>query len=477
MYLRMTDTSHQPADRSADGRALREAADALASELRVVVRGEVRFDAGTRALYATDASNYRQVPIGVVIPRDLDDVVEAVAVCRRHGAPILGRGGGTSLAGQCCNVAVVFDTSKYMNQVLAVDSDRRVARVQPGTILDTLQQQARPFGLIFGPDPSTHSRCTLGGMIGNDSCGAHSVMSQFYGAGVRTSDNLEELEVLTYDGTRLRVGATGDAELDWNIQVGGRRGEIYQGLLSLRDRYADLIRQRFPKIPRIVSGYNLPALLPENGFNVAAALSGTEGTCVMYLEASIRLLSDPPARTLLLLGYPSIYEAADHVPELMAHKPIGLEGMDDRLVKDIQRAGRYTDTLNMLPEGNGWLLIEFGGNSREEADAKAFSVMAELERSVGAPTMKLCDDAREQQQLWKVREYGLGATAHVTEEQPTWPGWEDSAVPPEKFGTYLRRFRTLLDRYGYIGDLYGHFGQGCLHTNTDFDLTTAMRSR
>src|SRR5438309_655622 len=245
----------------------------LEKELKRAVRGEVRFDRGSRALYATDGSNYRQIPIGLVIPSDADDVIAAVAACRKFGAPLLPRGAGTSLAGQCCNVAVVLDFTKRMNAILELNADQRFARVQPGVVLDTLRNRAEAHHLTFGPDPSTHSRCTLGGMIGNNSCGTHSLLAG------KTVDNIDELRVLLYDGTELRVGATTDAELDAIVTEGGRRGQIYASLRAIRDRYAPLIRARFPDIPRRVSGYNLDQLLPENGFNVARALVGTEGTC------------------------------------------------------------------------------------------------------------------------------------------------------------------------------------------------------
>ena len=243
------------------------------------MRGEVRFDDGSRALYATDGSNYRQVPIGMVLPRDVDDIVATVATARRYGAPVLARGGGTSLAGQCCNVAVVLDMSKYLHHILALDPDGKRARIQPGVVLDDLRNAAEQYHLTFGPDPSTHNHCTLGGMIGNNSCGVHSVVAG------KTEDNVEELDVHTYDGVRLRVGQTSAAELERIITAGGRHGEIYARLKTLRDKYADVIRQRYPDIPRRVSGYNLPQLLPENGFHVARALVGSEGTCVTVLRS------------------------------------------------------------------------------------------------------------------------------------------------------------------------------------------------
>ena len=303
----------------------------LAADLRQTIRGEVRFDDGTRALYATDGSNYRQVPIGVVLPRDADDVIATISLARKYGAPILCRGGGTSLAGQCCNVAVVLDTSKYMATILDIDADRHLARVQPGVILDHLRNAAEKHQLTFGPDPATHDRCTIGGMIGNNSCGVHSVMAG------KTDDNIEQLDILTYDGLRMRVGLTTDQELDAIIDQGGRRAEIYGGLRTIRDKYSNLIRQRYPNIPRRVSGYNLNYLLPENGFNVARALVGSEGTCVTILEATCRLVESPPERVLLVIAYPDVFQCADHVPDIMAHKPIGLEGIDDLLVKYTRR--------------------------------------------------------------------------------------------------------------------------------------------
>src|SRR5437899_10402379 len=282
-------------------------AQALADALRASISGEVRFDAGSQALYATDGSNYRQVPVGVVIPTNAEDVIQTVALCRRYHVPLLPRGGGTSLAGQTCNTAIVLDMSKYMRTILAINPEQKLARVQPGLVLDALRLAAEQYHLTFGPDPATHAQCTLGGMIGNNSCGTHSVM-----AGM-TSDNIEALDILTYDGLRMRVGKTSDEELEQIIREGGRRGDLYARLKALRDTYADLIRARFPNIPRRVSGYNLDQLLPENSFHVARALVGTEGTCITLLEATVRLVYSPPARTLLVLGFSDAFEAADHV--------------------------------------------------------------------------------------------------------------------------------------------------------------------
>ncbi|TFV91522.1 FAD-binding oxidoreductase [Oxalobacteraceae bacterium OM1] len=439
----------------------------LAQELAQQTHAEVRFSPGDRALYATDASNYRQPPIGVVIPRTIEDVVTTVQLCYRYGVPVLSRGGGTSLCGQCCNVAVVIDFSKYLNRVLEIDPENRIARVQPGTVLDDLRHAAEQHGLTFAPDPATHTHNTLGGMIGNNSCGPHSVM------GGKTSENVIELDVLTYDGVRMTVGATSETQLRALANRDDRQGDIYARLLSLRDSYAGEIRKHFPQIPRRVSGYNLEALLPENGFHVAQALVGSESTCVIILEAKVRLVPNPPARSLLVLGYESVYEAGDHVPEVMKHKPIALEGMDDRLVDDMKAIHLHPDNIELLPKGGGWLLVEFGGRDKADSDAQAHKLMDALKKTDKPPTMKLYDDPPVERQIWKVRESGLGATAHVPNKKITWEGWEDSVVPPERLGEYLRKLRALFDKYGYGCDLYGHFGQGCVHTRIDFDLETA----
>jgi FAD/FMN-containing dehydrogenase/Fe-S oxidoreductase len=447
-------------------------AEALEQDLRQHVRGEVRFREADRALWAADASNYRQDPIGVVLPLDKDDVIATVAACHRHGAPITSRGGGTSLAGQCCNTSVIIDMSKYMTHVLDIDVDHKLARVQPGLILDHLREAAKKHGLIFGPDPATHNRNTLGGMLGNDSCGIHSVMAQFAGTGARTADNTEEMEIVTYDGLVMKVGRTSEAELQRIIHEGGRRGEIYRQMRDLRDRYVDQIRTKFPHIPRRVSGYNLPQLLPENGFNVARALVGSESTLVTILEATMNLIPNPKARSLVVLGYPDVYQAGDHVAEILEYRPIGLEGLDDLLIEFNKRIGSHLDEITLLPPGNGWLLVEFGGDSKEDSDARARRMMDRLKRDKTAPSMKLFDNPEEEELLWKVRESGLGATAFVPGMADTWGGWEDSAVAPEKVGPYLRELRALFNKYGYRPSLYGHFGQGCVHCRVDFDLRT-----
>ena len=441
------------------------ASEALEERLRATVRGVVRFDDGARALYATDASNYRQIPIGVVTPVDAADVEAVLAACRAFEAPVLARGAATSLAGQCCNAAVVLDFSKTMHRIVSVDPVARVAVVEPGVVLDRVREAAERHALTFAPDPATHNRCTLGGMIGNNSCGTHSLL------GGKTVDNVERMEVLLYDGTRMTVEATSEAELAAVIAAGGRKGAIYAGLKQLRDRYAGLIRERFPRIPRRVSGYNLDELLPENGFHVARALVGSEGTCVTVLESTLRLVESPQYRSLVGLGFADAFVAADAVPLVLAHKPIALEGFDAQLLDFMGRKGLATEEVKLLPAGKGLLLVEFGAKTEAEASAQAEELAAAARNFSAQPAVRIYTKT-EARGAWFVRESALGATAFVPGQPEGWEGWEDAAVAPEKLGVYLRALYKLMAEYGYDSPLYGHFGHGCVHLRINFDLRT-----
>jgi FAD/FMN-containing dehydrogenase/Fe-S oxidoreductase len=436
-------------------------ASELEHELKRTVRGEVRFDTGSRALYASDASNYRQIPIGLVVPRDSSDVVAAVAACTKFSAPILPRGAGTSLAGQSCNVAVVLDFTKYMNQILELNAAQGYARVQPGLVLDTLRDRAELHHLTFAPDPSTHNRCTIGGMIGNNSCGTHSLL------GGKTVDNVEELKVLLYDGTQLSVGATSDADLDQIVREGGRRGDVHSKLRTIRDQYADLIRARFPRIPRRVSGYNLDELLPENSFHVAHALVGSEGTCVTVLEAKLRLIRSPPHRVLVGLGYKDAFLAADHVSEILQFSPIALEGLEGSMVESLKRKG--APNVELLPDGGGYLLVEFGSDDPGECQDTARRLIDRIASLPGSPNSRLYT-TQQARAVWQIREAGPRASAFAPGAPPQWDGWDDSAVAPDKLGPYLRDLRALLDEFDYQGAFYGHFGHGCVHLRVTFDL-------
>jgi FAD/FMN-containing dehydrogenase/Fe-S oxidoreductase len=437
----------------------------LESLLKKNFRGEVRFDSGSRALYTTDSSNYRQLPIGVVYPRDAADVEAALVACRAAGAAVLPRGAGTSAAGQCVNVAVVFDYSRHMNALASIDPDARLARVEPGIVLDRLRDAAEIHHLTYAPDPATHSRCTLGGMIGNNSCGVHGLL------GGKVVDNVESLDIVLYDGTRLTVGPTPPAQLETLIRSGGRIGQLYSGLLRIRDRYADLIRQKFPRIPRRVSGYNLDELLPEGNFNVARALVGSEGTCVNVVSAMLTLTFSPPHRVLVVLAFPDAFLAADAVLAVLEHGPIGLEGFDDTMVNKMRKKRLAVEDVALLPPGGGFLLVELGAWDSAEALAKAETLVRAAQSWPDVLTARIYS-AADAARIWRVRDSALGATVFVPGEPNGYEGWEDAAVPTAQLGAYLRRLTALMGEYGYRTPIYGHFGQGCAHMRPNFDFRT-----
>jgi len=433
--------------------------------LKATVRGDVGFDLGSRALYAADSSNYRQLPIGVVLPRDAADVEAALAACRATGAAVLPRGAGTSLAGQCANVAVVFDYSRYMHGLTSIDAVGKLACVEPGIVLDRLRDAAELHHLTYAPDPATHSRCTLGGMIGNNSCGVHGLL------GGKVVDNVESLDIVLYDGTRMTVGRTSAEELEAAIRNGGRVGQIYAGLSRLRDRYGSLIREKFPRIPRRVSGYNLDDLLPENGFNVARALVGSEGTCANVVSATLNLTASPPFRVLTALAFDDAFIAAEAVPRTLEHGPIGLEGFDTMLIDFMRRKRLAVDDVALLPPGVGFLLVEMGACDAAEAQAKAESLIRASKTWPQVPTARIYSP-EDAARVWYVRECALAAMVFVPGEPDRFEGWEDAAVPPDRLGAYLRGISALMAKYGYSSPLYGHYGQGCVHMRINFDFRT-----
>ncbi|MGK3940716.1 FAD-binding and (Fe-S)-binding domain-containing protein [Streptomyces caeruleatus] len=421
----------------------------LEADLRKAVRGEVGFDVTSRALTTMDASNYRRVPLGVVAPADADDVAAVLEVCRSHGVPVVARGGGTSIAGQATGTGVVLDFTRHMNRLLSVDPDSRTAVVQPGLVLDRLQEAAAPHGLRFGPDPSTHGRCTLGGMIGNNSCGSHSV------AWGTTADSVSELDVVTARGRRLRLGQ------EWAGAPAGLR-ELVDGELAR-------LRTGFPELPRRISGYALDALLPENRADVARSFCGSEGTLGILTEAVVRLVRAPRARALAVLGYADEGAAAEAAAGLLVHRPLTVEGMAADLVP----------SAAALPRGGAWLFVETGADSEGEARARA----EEIVRAADVLDALVVTDPAGQRALWRIREDASGTATRMpggTSRPPgagggteAWPGWEDCAVPPPRLGAYLRDFRRLLGSHGLRGTPYGHFGDGCIHVRIDFDLLTA----
>lgn len=417
------------------------AAPAFVAALRSAVRGASDFGAAARALTTMDASNYRRVPLGVLAPRDADDIAAALAVCREHGVPVVARGGGTSIAGQATGTGLVLDLTRHLRTILDLDPVARTAVVQPGVILDDLRAAAAPHGLTFGPDPSTHSRCTLGGMIGNNSCGAHSV------AWGTTADNVRKLSVVRYGGGSL------------HLEQGSGAGP--EGVGALVAAHLALLRTGYPGLPRRISGYALDALLPEHpgGPDPVRAFCGSEGTLGVVTEATVRLVEAPRARALAVLGYADESDAADAAPGLLPFRPLTVEGMAADLVTG--SAG--------LPRGAAWLFVETGGDTPAEARAHAERVL----RAADAVDGTVVTDPAGQRALWRIREDAAGTATRMPDGSEAWPGWEDCAVPPARLGAYLRDFRALLAEHGLRGTPYGHFGDGCVHVRIDFDLISA----
>jgi FAD/FMN-containing dehydrogenase/Fe-S oxidoreductase len=457
--------------RPIEARAQARAVDAraLARDLARTVDGDVRFDEASRGLYAQDGSNYWQTPLGVVLPRSVEGAIATVAACRAHGVAVLPRGGGTALAGQTTTRGVVIDFTKHMNRILELNALERYAVVEPGVVCDTLVHAARAHGLTWGPQPATHDRCAFGGMIGNNCGGMHAQMN---GIAVH---NVEAIDALLYDGTRLTAGWMTEDEMRARIARGGREGELLAQLDALRRRYEPEVRARYPKIPRRVSGYNLDQLIPgdDGRFNLARVLVGSEGTLVTYLGLKLHLIDARAERVLVVLGFDTIDEAADRVPEILPFQPTALEGIDDRLHRHIlQKGGEHAKHLKDMPEGRCWLVVEIGTDDKEETRRIARELVTKLRHATSR--YEIVEDPRRMKAIADVREAGLGVTAFVKGEADTWEGWEDSAVAPERLGEYLRALRALLDRYGYDTALYGHFGQGCVHARIDFDLASAL---
>jgi len=418
---------------------------------------------GATGLYAYDASNYRVPPRAVVFPRGTGDVCAVLRVCRETGVPVTARGGGTSMAGNAVGPGVVLDFSRYMNRILDIDPVAGIARVQAGAVLDTLQRATASHGLSFGPDPSSHSRCTLGGMVGNDACGNRSVRHG------RTSSHIEALEIVTADGVRAVADHTGlhavdpaDTERVARLEADVRR--------LVADDLAP-IRTELGRIPRQVSGYQLHHLLPERGFDMARALVGTEGTCAVVTAVTVRLVATAPASALLTLGYDDVVAAAEDVPEILRWNPTAVEGMDEAIVATM-RARRGPDSVTGLPEGRAWLYVELDGEDEATVDARAAELLDVLRARGRTTGGRVVESAAERRSLWRVREDGAGLAARLVDGGESWPGWEDAAVAPEDLASYLRDFRKLLASHGLTGVLYGHFGAGCVHVRIDFDLAT-----
>ncbi|MFG1907907.1 FAD-linked oxidase C-terminal domain-containing protein [Kribbella sp. NPDC048928] len=432
----------------------------LLTTLRQELRGDVGDDRRTRALYAADGSNYRAVPDLVVVPADADDLAAAVALTASAGAPVVLRGGGTSMAGNAIG-GVVIDASRHVNRILDLDTAARTAVVEPGVVLTDLLAAAKPHGLAFGADPSSASRATLGGMIANNACGAHSV------AWGTTADNLQSLDVILADGTRLTV----DSAVDRAVAAArpGREGELHRALQAFADRHELLIRRRFGQFTRQISGYALHRLLDD--YNVAGLLSGSEGGLAATLRATVRLVQLPKARVLCVLGFADSITSADCVPVVLRHAPLTIESINNELVDRLPTEVRDAAVHAGLPAGKAWLLVELGGEDESTAAAAARVMLEELQDS-GA-TMSLVTEPKAQAVLWRCRTDAAGLATRRADGAEAWGGWEDAAVPPERLGAYLRGLDELLGRHGLSGASYGHFGEGCMHMRIDFDLLSA----
>ncbi|MEU1000037.1 FAD-binding and (Fe-S)-binding domain-containing protein [Streptomyces tibetensis] len=418
---------------------------------------------GATGPYAYDASNYRVPPRAVVFPRTAEDVVAVVRACRETGVPVTARGGGTSMAGNAVGPGVVLDFSRYMNRILDIDPVARTARVEAGVVLDALRGATALHGLDFGPDPSSHSRCTLGGMIGNDACGNRSVRDG------RTSGHVEALEIVTADGVRAVADHAGLHALD--PADAGAVARLEADLKRLVGENLALIRTELGRIPRQVSGYQLQHLLPENGFDLTRALVGTEGTCAVVTAATVRLVATAQASTLLTLGYDDVVAAAEDVPEILRFAPSAVEGMDEAIVATM-RARRGPDSVTGLPEGRAWLYVELEGDDQTTVNARAEELLDALKALGRLTGGRVVASPAERRSLWRVREDGAGLAARLVDGGESWPGWEDAAVAPADLAAYLRGFRKLLAAHELTGVLYGHFGAGCVHVRIDFDMAT-----
>ncbi len=439
-------------------------ASRLGGALRSAIRGTVRDDAASRGLYAVDASNYRVVPDLVVVPADAEDLAAAVALTAEAGAPVTLRGGGTSMAGNAIG-GVVIDASRHVNRILDIDVGARTAVVEPGVVLTDLLAAARPLGLTFGADPSSASRATIGGMIANNACGAHSV------AWGTTADNVRSLDVMLADGTRLTVESRGArGELAGRP---GREGELHRSLQAFVDEHELVIRRRFGRFTRQISGYALHRLLPEHGYDVAGLLCGSEGGFAATLRATVALTPLPSARVLCVLGFSDSVTSAECVPVVLAHSPLTMESINvdlvDRLPGEVRRAAAEAG----LPAGRAWLLVEMGGEDRVAAELSAEKMLAALRDSGSPASASLVTDPAAQAVLWRCRTDAAGLATRRADGAEAWGGWEDAAVPPDRLADYLRGLGELMGRYGLSGASYGHFGEGCMHMRIDFDLFSA----
>ena len=413
----------------------------------------LRDDLTTRAAYVSDASIYRRLPQAVAEPRSVAEIRELLATAHEKGWPVISRGGGTSVAGNAIGDGLVIDTSRYFNRILEIDPDLRTATIEPGVICDQLRDAASEYGLTYGPDPSTHSRCTVGGMVANNACGSHSV------AWGTSASNLVAVTVMLADGREvtLEAGGTSDAALDSQLK-------------QLRDRHLAMLRTELGQFPRQVSGYGLHDLLGENGFDVAKAFSGTEGTCGIITRLTVKLVAKPKFTALAVLGFKDAIEAATAAPKFRVPGVTTIEGMGSDLLTALRTRPGQENAGGELPRGGGWLYCEVGADTQDAAFEAAQKLPALVEETVVDSVV--VSDPAEARALWRIREAGAGIVTRLPDGGEAWPGWEDSAVPPEHLGAYLKDLYELLDEMDLRGIPFGHFGEGCVHIRISFDFNT-----
>ncbi|MEV7475401.1 FAD-binding and (Fe-S)-binding domain-containing protein [Pseudarthrobacter oxydans] len=431
----------------------------------------VAADSSPRRLaeYSYDASNYRVAPLAVVFPRTVEDVVAVVAACRETATPLIGRGGGTSMAGNAMGPGVILDFSRHMNVVHEIDEATGTVSVDPGVVLAVLSREvekATGNRYTFAPDPSSKNRATVGGSLGNDACGNHSVR---YG---RISDHVVEIDVVTSDGARLTATATGLRATDPEDNASAARaGALTASFKELAHSHLSEFRLELERIQRQVSGYHLANLLPENGFNIARALAGSEGTCAIIVGARMKLVPKPASALLVCLGYADVVDAARDIMTILEFSPAAVEGIDEAIV-DTMRFRRGKGSVTGLPEGKAWLYVDLDGENPGQVRAEADRLLARLRENGRLVDGRMVPDLQERAALWRVREDGAGLSARLSTGGESWPGWEDSAVAPENLADYLSDFRELLARHDLTGVMYGHFGAGCMHIRITYDLRT-----
>ena len=440
----------------------------LEGALRAALAGEVRFDTYTRHIYSTDASLYAIEPLGVAYPRDADDVVAAIEVARQFDVPVLPRGAGTSLAGQTVGQAIVLDLSRYLHRLVELDADAGVARVQPGLIQDDLNKVAAAHRLMFAPDTSTSNRATLGGMIGNNSCGARSAR---YGM---TIDHVEWLDVVLSDGSRARLGPTSASEVVWRGQSRTLAGRLYREVPELVARHEASIRRDFPPFWRKSGGYRLERMLPERGpFNLANLVTGSEGTLAVVVEASVRLVPQPRA----VVGIAGHFEtvaaaiaAADDARELDAAV---IELVDRFILNLARRSTAHGKLVSILDGDPGALLwLEFYGDTPADALAAAESLETRWKTNRHGYAVLRAQTGDQLNRFRELRKAGLGLLSAAGEGGKRSVAFiEDTAVDPVRLGDYTRRLAELLARHGLEAGFYGHASAGCLHIRPFMDLT------